>query len=86
MGRIKTQQVKRYAKMLLEKFPDKFTDDFEFNKKSLMEIAEIKSLKLRNQLAGYITRLMARRVKEKEKTEKVEAIMLETPLAAAIKG
>jgi len=52
MGRIKTQIVKRYAKLLLEKFPDKFTDDFESNKRVLMEHTEIKSVKLRNQLAG----------------------------------
>ena len=26
MGRIKTQIVKRYAKLLLEKFPDEFTE------------------------------------------------------------
>jgi len=85
MGRIKTQSVKRYAKLLLKKFPDKFTDDFEFNKKILMEVAEIKSVKLRNQLAGYITRLMARRIKEKEAAEKMEAVMLEVPLTATIK-
>ncbi len=84
MGRIKTQPVKRYAKLLLKKFPDKFTDDFEFNKKILMEVAEIKSVKLRNQLAGYITRLMARRIKEKEAAEKMEAVVLEVPLAATI--
>ena len=85
MGRIKTQSVKRYAKLLLKKFPDKFTDDFEFNKKILMEVAEIKSVKLRNQLAGYITRLMARRIKEKEAAEKMEAVVLEVPLTATIK-
>ena len=85
MGRIKTQPVKRYAKLLLKKFPDKFTDDFEFNKKILMEVAEIKSVKLRNQLAGYITRLIARRTKEKEAAEKMEAVVLESPLAVAIK-
>ena len=84
MGRIKTQSVKRYAKLLLKKFPDKFTDDFEFNKKILMEVAEIKSVKLRNQLAGYITRLMARRIKEKEAAEKMESVVLEVPLAATI--
>jgi len=85
MGRIKTQPVKRYAKLLLKKFPSKFTDDFEFNKKILMEVAEIKSVKLRNQLAGYITRLMARRIKEKEAAEKMESVVLEVPLTATIK-
>ena len=85
MGRIKTQIVKRYAKLLLEKFPDKFTDDFESNKRVLMELAEIRSTKLRNQLAGYITRLMTKRIKEKKATGKVEAVVLEAPLATVIK-
>jgi len=48
MGRIKTQIVKRYAKLLLEKFPDKFIDDFESNKRVLMKHAEVRSVKLRN--------------------------------------
>ena len=85
MGRIKTQIVKRYAKFLLEKFPDKFTDDFESNKRVLMELAEVRSVKLRNQLAGYITRLMTKRIKEKKTAEKVEAVVLEAPLATIIK-
>ena len=85
MGRIKTQIVKRYAKLLLEKFTDEFTDDFESNKRILIEHAEIKSVKLRNQLAGYITRLMTKRTKEKKAAEKVEAVVLEAPLATAIK-
>ena len=85
MGRIKTQIVKRYAKLLLEKFPDKFTDDFETNKRVLMELAEVRSVKLRNQLAGYITRLMTRRIKEKRTAGKVEAVVLEAPLATIIK-
>ena len=85
MGRIKTQIVKRYAKLLLEKFPDKFTDDFESNKRVLVELAEIRSIKLRNQLAGYITRLMTKRIKEEKIAGKVEAVVLEAPLAMAIK-
>ena len=44
MGRIKTQIVKRYAKLLLEKFPDKFTDDFESNKRVLMETIFLRTL------------------------------------------
>ena len=85
MGRIKTQIVKRYAKLLLEKFPDEFTDDFESNKKILIEHVEIKSVKLRNQLAGYITRLLRTRSKEKKATVKVEAVVLEAPLVTVIK-
>jgi len=50
-----------------------------------MEHAEIRSVKLRNQLAGYITRLMTKRIKEKRTAGKVETVVLETPLATVIK-
>ena len=36
---------------------DKFKKDFEINKKLLPDMAEIHSKKLRNIIAGYITRL-----------------------------
>lgn len=63
MGRIKTKLVKRTGKILLKKNPDKFTSSFEANKKSLIDVADIPSKKLRNVVAGYITRL----VKEEQK-------------------
>ncbi len=63
MGRIKTKLVKRTGKILLKKNPDKFTSSFEANKKSLVDVADIPSKKLRNVVAGYITRL----VKEEQK-------------------
>ncbi|MDP2909352.1 MAG: 30S ribosomal protein S17e [Nanoarchaeota archaeon] len=57
MGRIKTTLIKRTANALVKKYPDKFAEDFESNKKSIEEIAEIPSKKLRNVIAGCITRL-----------------------------
>ena len=38
--------------------PEKFQANFEENKKAVMEIAEIPSKKLRNLVAGYITKLV----------------------------
>lgn len=58
MGRIKTMLIKRTANTLLAKFPGKFKDNFEDNKKLAEEFAEIHSKKLRNVIAGYITRLV----------------------------
>ncbi len=63
MGRIKTVLVKRTAKELLAKQPDLFSDSFETNKKLLTGV--IPSKKIRNQVAGYITRL---KKKEKQKS------------------
>jgi len=64
MGRIKTKQVKRVTIKILREYPDRFKTDFDENKKLLGEIAEIPSKKIRNVIAGYITRL----VKNKQST------------------
>jgi len=58
LGKVRTEHVKRIARELVERFPDKFTTDFENNKKVLESVAEIPTTKLRNKIAGYITRLM----------------------------
>lgn len=57
MGRIKTSFVKRLGKDLFESHGDKFTDDFTKNKRILDEFVEIKSRKLKNVVAGYLTSL-----------------------------
>ena len=57
MGRIRTTLIKRTGKKIFVKHPDKFTADFIENKKSVSEIADIPSKKLRNLLAGYMVRL-----------------------------
>jgi len=58
MGRIKTTAIKRFAERLMQIYPDKFGKDFETNKEVLKEVTDIKSKKLRNIIAGYITRKM----------------------------
>ena len=57
MGRIKTQMIKAVTFKLLEKHSDRFTKDFNENKQLLAEFASVESVKLRNIIAGYITRL-----------------------------
>lgn len=64
MGRIRIKLVKRTGENLLKKNPDKFTSNFEANKKSLVEIADIPSKKLRNVIAGYITKLIRKEQKQ----------------------
>jgi len=56
MGRIKTVRIKRVTTELLEKHPDDFKESFEDNKKILGRFSEIQSRKIRNIVAGYITR------------------------------
>jgi len=57
MGRIKTDVVKRNTAKLIKAHPTKFSKNFERNKESLNELAEVRSKKLRNVIAGYAVRL-----------------------------
>ena len=57
MGRVKTKQIKRVTKKLFSLHGNAFQTDFESNKKLVSEFAEFKSKKLRNVVAGYVTRL-----------------------------
>ena len=57
MGRIKTDTVKRTTRKLVKLYPKKFTKNFERNKEALKDLAEIRSKKLRNVIAGYSVRL-----------------------------
>lgn len=58
MGNVRPEKIKRIARELLRRYPDKFTINFEENKKILSSIALLPSIKLRNSVAGYITRLV----------------------------
>lgn len=58
MGKVRPERVKRIARELVSRFPDRFTADFETNKKLVKTLAQTSSSKTRNRIAGYITRLM----------------------------
>lgn len=57
MGRVRTTFVKTTAAKIYNKYKDKFSSDFDNNKKSLDSVANINSKKLRNVISGYITKL-----------------------------
>ena len=59
MGNVRTDQVKRTAKELIRRFPDKFTRNFDENKRVVSMFTEGTTIKIRNQIAGYITRYLA---------------------------
>lgn len=58
MGKVRIGLVKRTARRLLNMYPDLFTDDFEHNKQVVARLVDTGSRKLRNQIAGYVTRLV----------------------------
>jgi small subunit ribosomal protein S17e len=57
MGRIRGRWIKNLAKKFVEKYPDKFSKDFESNKKSLEELNLLDDKPIRNKVAGYIVDL-----------------------------
>lgn len=58
MGRIKTRLVKAVTHQLLEEYRDSFNTDYEDNKVKVAELTDTKSKKLRNIIAGYVTRII----------------------------
>ena len=58
MGRIKTKLVKRITHDLVSKHRDKFTTSYIENKIALNLLINYDSKKIRNMIAGYITRLV----------------------------
>ncbi len=50
--------MKKIARELVEKHPGKFSADFEANKAAVNELADSRSKRLRNRIAGYTTRIV----------------------------
>jgi small subunit ribosomal protein S17e len=56
---VRTEQIKRLAKELIRRFPDKFSNNFESNKRMVDMLTKGATTKVRNQIAGYITHAFA---------------------------
>ncbi|ADB62772.1 Ribosomal protein S17E-like protein (plasmid) [Haloterrigena turkmenica DSM 5511] len=41
---------------LIEQYPDSFTEDFEENKVRVEQLTSVEAKRVRNRIAGYITR------------------------------
>ena len=73
-GKVRAELEKKIARELVERFPDKFTTNFENNKKLVESLTNISSTKLRNRVAGYTTRLQNQKKQNKLTTEQEEII------------
>jgi small subunit ribosomal protein S17e len=56
LGKVKTEQIKRVGKELMARFPNKFTSNFDENKRLVDSLTQGTTTRVRNQIAGYITR------------------------------
>ncbi len=60
MGNIRQKYIKRTALELLEKFPNEFNNDFQYNKIKVQKLTDVSTKIMRNRIAGYITRYYIR--------------------------
>lgn len=58
MGRIKTKLIKRVSLRLIKDHEADLKKEFNENKKLLSKFVDIPSKKVRNVIAGYVTRLL----------------------------
>lgn len=58
MGRIKTKMIKRLTFQLMKAHGSEFKEDFNENKKLVEQFLKGPSKKIRNCIAGYVTRLL----------------------------
>ena len=58
MGRIKTALIKRVTKELVREHRADLKTDFTENKTALKSMVKVGSKKMRNTIAGYVTRIM----------------------------
>jgi len=60
LGNIRPTYIKRVAIELVKRFPDRFTADYELNKKLVQELTDVRYPEMRNKIAGYVTRYRLR--------------------------
>ncbi len=53
---IKPTYIKTLGEEILHKHREKFSNDFEGNKESVAQVTDIESKRVRNRVAGFITR------------------------------
>jgi small subunit ribosomal protein S17e len=56
MGNIRPTYIKRVAIELVRKYPDRFTGDYQHNKEMVGKLTDVRSVSMRNKIAGYVTR------------------------------
>ena len=60
LGNIRQTTIKNIANSLLRAYPNEFKkNDFQHNKLKVVELTDVKSIVLRNRIAGYINRILS---------------------------
>ncbi|MEM3064628.1 MAG: hypothetical protein QW177_04565 [Candidatus Nitrosotenuis sp.] len=62
-------RIRRLSMQVLERYGDRFTTNYAENKKILDQVAVIRSKGLKNEMAGFITKLIKREQESKPAAE-----------------
>ena len=62
-------RIKRLSNEVLNEYSERFGTDFSTNKQTLNEITVIRSKGLKNEIAGYITKMLQRQAKFEERKQ-----------------
>ena len=62
-------RIKRLSNEVLNEYSERFGTDFSTNKQTLNEISIIRSKGLKNEIAGYITKMLQRQAKFEERKQ-----------------
>ena len=60
MGRIRTHDIKKVSFEIIERYENRLNTDFQTNKEVVEELKIAGSKRVRNKIAGYVTRLYKR--------------------------
>ena len=61
MGRIRTHDIKKVSFELVERYGNRLNNEFQNNKEVVEELKIANSKRVRNKIAGYVTRIAKRR-------------------------
>ena len=64
-------RIKRLSSEVLNEYSERFGTDFLTNKQTLNEISIIRSKGLKNEIAGYITKMLQRQAKFEERKQTI---------------
>jgi len=64
-------RIKRLSNEVLNEYSERFGTDFSTNKQTLNEITVIRSKGLKNEIAGYITKMLQRQAKFEERKQTI---------------
>ena len=70
-------RIKRLSNEVLNEYSERFGTDFSTNKQTLNEISIIRSKGLKNEIAGYITKMLQRQAKFEERKQTVSIYLKE---------